>query len=213
MSPPVSPEYLALALQDGRRVNNMTLIHRHIADLALPTGQLVACDAMMVILEMEPFNMPLPRGTFPCVLSVAQLSDDQRVAFATVRFGQNAPVTWRMMTFGAQAVSALEEGAFFGYPVDSGTGCFMDRSAGPRLAETMEMQEEEFFETILSEMEKTYTHTWSWLDMKFGDANLIAFDSGWGDGVYATYAGLDAQDRVAVVVTDFAVIDCEAIKT
>jgi hypothetical protein len=54
---------------------------------------------------------------------------------------------------------------------------------------------------------------WKAHDMKFGDANLIAFSSGFGDGAYATYAGLDAQDQVAVVVTDFAVIDREAIKS
>jgi hypothetical protein len=46
--------------------------------------------------------------------------------------------------------------------------------------------------------------------MKFGDCNLIAFKSGLGDGLYATYAGLDPQGEVAVVVTDFMVLDEDA---
>ena len=43
--------------------------------------------------------------------------------------------------------------------------------------------------------------------MKFGDGNLIAFSSGLGDGLYATYAGLDSQGNVIVVVTDFMVFE------
>lgn len=55
-----------------------------------------------------------------------------------------------------------------------GPAAFMDRSAG--LALTQKMKEDpEFFNIMTAEMEKTYRHTWSWLNMKFGEANLIAF--------------------------------------
>ncbi len=37
-------------------------------------------------------------------------------------------------------------------------------------------------------------------------ANLIAFSSGAGEGVYATYVGYDAADRVSCVMTDFALL-------
>ncbi len=94
----------------------------------------------------------------------------------------------------------------FGYGVDSGTGCFMEASAGRALTQKMN-DESKFFKTMMAEMDKTYRHTWSWLDMKFGDANLVAFSSGDGDGLYATYAGFDAQGEVAVVVTDFMVLE------
>ena len=33
------------------------------------------------------------------------------------------------------------------------------------------------------------------------------FDSGWGDGLYATWIGTDVAVAVAAVVTDFAMID------
>jgi hypothetical protein len=42
--------------------------------------------------------------------------------------------------------------------------------------------------------------------MKFGSANLIAFSSGLGDGVYPSFGGIDASGMVSVVVTDFFVI-------
>jgi len=60
---------------------------------------------------------------------------------------------------------------------------------------------------MTAEMDKTYRDTWSWLNMKFGDGNLIAFSSGEGDGLYGTYAGFDSQGEVAIVVTDFMVLE------
>jgi hypothetical protein len=105
--------------------------------------------------------------------------------------------------------SKLEPGHIFGYGVDSGTGCFMDALAGRALTKKMN-DDSNFFETMIAEMDKTYRDTWSWLNMKFGEGNLIAFSSGLGDGLYATYAGLDSQGEVAVVVTDFMVLDEDA---
>ena len=66
-------------------------------------------------------------------------------------------------------------------------------------------ENDRFFETMIAEMDKTYVHTWSWLDTALGDGNLIAFSSGYGDGLYATYAGFDADGEVSAVVTDFGI--------
>lgn len=208
MTLPISENYLLLALQDGVRAGETTLRHHCVGDLTLPTGKLVACDPF-VTPEAEPFSLLLPRGTFPVILSVAEIRTDQRVAFATVRFKQTAPVKWEMMATGDHDPSKLKPGHIFGYGVDSGTGCFMDALSGSALAEKMN-EDSNFFETMMAEMEKTYRHTWSWLNMKFGDGNLIAFSSGYGDGLYATYAGLDSQGGVGVVVTDFMVLDEDA---
>jgi len=204
MSLPISAEYLSLALRDGSRAGKTTLVHHRVGELLLPTGQLVACDPF-VTPEAQPFHLVLPQGAFPVVLSVADFGSDQRVAFATVRCKQTAPLEWKMMTTADQDPSELKPGYIFGYGVDSGTGCFMDQAAGRVLTQKMN-DEDNFFEKVSAEMDKTYRHTWSWLDMKFGDANLIAFSSGDGDGMYATYAGFDSEGEVTAVVTDFAVV-------
>jgi hypothetical protein len=206
MNLPISPEYLLRAL-DNCKVDGITLIHHRLGDLFLPTGELVACDPF-VTPEAQPFKLMFPCGAFPVILSVAEIATDQRVAYATIRFKESAPVAWEMMTTGNHDASTLEAGHIFGYGVDSGTGSFMDRSAGELLSRKM-AAETDFFETMMAEMDKTYRHTWSWLDMKFGRGNLIAFSSGYGDGVYATYAGFDSNGEVAVVVTDFAVLPDE----
>jgi hypothetical protein len=207
MSLPVTREYLLSALQDGYQLNGMTLSHRHVGDLALPSGQLVACDPF-VQPEKLPFNLSLPAGTVPVVLSIAHLKTDQRVAFAVVYFSKTLPEEWEMMIVGDQDPSTLKEDEFFGYGVDAGTGCFMDKSARQSLTQRMNEQQT-FYEVLMAEMDKTQINTWSWLDMKFGDGNLIAFSSGYGDGLYATYAGRDSNGHVSVVVTDFGVLPLE----
>lgn len=205
MTLPISAEYLFLAFQDGVQNGKAVLRHHSIGDLLLPSGQLVACDPF-VTPEATPFNLSLPCGEFPVVLSVEETATDQRVAFATILFKPTSPARWEMMTTGDNDPSKLKPGHMFGYGVDSGTGCFMDALAGRALTQKMN-DDSNFFKTMMAEMEKTYRHTWSWLNMKFGDGNLIAFSSGLGDGLYATYAGMDSQSEVAVVVTDFMVLD------
>lgn len=203
----MSSNYLALSLADEKSIGNLTLRQKRITDIHLPTGKLVATDAF-VFTEPEPFELPLPSGVFPVNLSIAHFSNDQRVAFATIRFRDSAPVAWTMLTLDGQDTSKLEKDEIFGYPVDSGTGCFIDASAAKVLNRKMS-DNSEFYREMMAAMERTYVHTWSWLDMPFGKGNLVAFSSGLGDGAYATYAGFDADGEISVVVTDFSVVPLE----
>jgi hypothetical protein len=204
---PITSEYLASALEDGYRMGEMTLYHHNVGDLVLPSGQLVGCDPFMVP-DASPFRLSVPRGEFPVTLSIAHTKTDQRVAFATLRLAQTRPASWEMLTVGNQETSTLKEGELFGYGVDSGTGCFMDLSTCRALAERM-AEQQNFYETLMAEMDKTYKSTWSWLDTKLGEGNLVVFPSGYGDGLYATYAGRDCDGQVSVVVTDFGVLPFE----
>jgi hypothetical protein len=209
MSLPVSSEYLALAFADGRKLTDpdfgeLTLVQHSVGDLMLPTGRLVACDPF-VTPESEPFNIAVPTGTFQAVLTIADYGRDQRVAFASIRFQNELPVQWKMMATGSNDPAQLKPGRIFGYAVDSGTGCFMDHSAGQELSQEMKA-DRDYFQTLMREMRETYRDTWEWLNLPMGDANVIAFSSGLGDGLYATYAGLSPDEQVVTVVTEFAVV-------
>jgi hypothetical protein len=210
MTLPISTKYLSLALKDGHWTGTETLRHHPVGNLALSTGQLVACDPF-VNPDAEPFDMALPCGSFPVILSVAEIHSDQRVAFASIRFKKTIPARWEMMASAKHDPAALKTGHMIGYGVDAATGCFMDRSTGQTI--TQKNDSEDFAQEMSVEMEKTYRHTWSWLNMNLGNGNLIAFSSGFGDGLYATYAGFDAQGDLTVVVTDFMVVDSEKIDT
>ncbi|QDT28355.1 hypothetical protein Enr10x_36970 [Gimesia panareensis] len=208
MGLPVSAAYLALALEKEITINDITLRERNIADLHLPTGKLIASDAI-VFMDPLPFKLKMPTGTFPVILSIAHIAEDQRVAFARIRFRDTVPVTWKMLSVEGEPPGKLQEGDIFGYGVDSGTGCFIDASAAKVFDEKL-TSDPNYFENLLDAIERTYVNTWGWLDLPFGKGNLVAFSSGFGDGFYATYAGFDADGKLAVVVTDFAVVPSKA---
>jgi hypothetical protein len=201
MKLPVSPEYLAQALKPKVRVGKTTLMHYPVGDLHLPTGKLVAFDP-----AAEPkaaaFLTSLPTGSYPVFLSVAQFSDDQRVAFATIGFTQQPPKKWQVLTLGDSESS-------HGFGVDSGVAGFIDKAARASMLREMKQNEGRFYNRMDAEMKKTTVDTWSWLNVPFGRGNLIAFSPGYGDGEYVTYLGFDAKGKAAVVVTDFDIVSNE----
>jgi len=205
---PFSEKYLTAALQDVFVLNDIQLLHRPVGNLVLSTGRLSACDPFTTP-GLECFSRAFPLGTFPVTLVVAERGTDQRVAFAVIRFSPDAPVSWEMPTVGKQDVSTLEDGRIFEYPVDSGTGCFVDFSVLRQFADAL-AKDSAYFDKLNEEMEKTYRHTWSWLNTKVDDANLVAFSSGDGDGFYGTYAGYSEKDEICCVLSDFTVLPSEA---
>jgi Protein of unknown function (DUF4241) len=141
---------------------------------------------------------------------IASIKTDQRVAFAVVNFSSEMPVRWEMLTFGNQNIRTLGEDEIFGYGVDSGTGSFMDVSASLSLVEKLTANHQ-IAEALMAEMDKTYRNTWSWLNAEFdNNSNMLAFSSGFGDGVYASYVGYTAEGMIAKVITDFDVVTLES---
>jgi hypothetical protein len=203
----LSTDNLDAALKSDCDLGNIHLTHRDMGELSLPTGRLVACDPF-VCMDTDPFSLPLTKGSVPLTLSIAEIGTDQRVAFAILRITESTPVRWEMMTTPGQDLSKLKEDEMFGYGVDSGTGCFADSTTISLLNKKMG-EDADYFEVLNSEMEKTYRPTWSWLNVNLGEANLIAFSSGYGDGFYATYAGFDSEQQLSRLVTDFEVISAK----
>ena len=211
MNLPQVASYVAAAFGTGSVATprgDVACFDRHVGDLILSTGQIVACDPL-VFPDAEPFTVTVAPGTYPLILAVAQVSDsDQRVAFAKVQFASGDPATWRIAVVPGQDTSTLHPNDIFGYPVDAGTGCFMDGKAAALLAERMK-SEDEYYQTIIGDMEKTYVHTWSYATVRPSpqhEDNCVVFSSGWGDGFYASYFGYSAAGDVICLVTDFDVL-------
>lgn len=184
----------------------------HLPDLLLPSGRLAASDPFITP-QPEPFHFAVAPGSYAVDLAIADYGDDQRVAFARIAFGPWPPKRWAMATVGDQDPSTLPPTDIFGYPVDAGTGCFMAPEAGVLLDRRMQ-EEPQYFESMIEQMQKTYRHTWSWAEIRPDPSSpiaLLAFSSGLGDGMYASYLGFDGEEHISCLVTDFGVIyDAEA---
>jgi hypothetical protein len=183
-----------------------------LGELVLPTGRIVACDPFLVFGDEEPFTRGVAPGRYPVLVNVVEAEGDARVGYAIVRFGERPPVRWEMALVPGQDAGMLGEGEFFGYGVDAGTGCFMDAQVARVLAERA-TEENEHNGDLLEAMEKTYVHTWSWVDVVLDPAtgaNVVVFSSGWGDGSYPSFWGFDEGGAVACLVTDFGIFWSEA---
>jgi len=184
---------LAVA-RDG---SNVSLVVRRLADLWLPTGRIVAADAM--IGGSEPFARSVPAARYPTAIAIA-LETSERVAFAIIRFSEARVAKWEMAVPEGKDASALKSGQVFGYGVDSGTGSFCDASVQQLLLEVNEA-DAGFFERAVEEM-----GAGRWLHVETPQGSLALFSSGFGDGRYASYFGLDEAGNPAMLVTDFQVV-------
>ena len=189
-------------------LSDRILTIHNIGKLVLTTGKLVACDPL--VYPEEPFTPNLRPDRYPVFLCVVHIPkrNDQIIAYALVSFSKNKPVRWELATLPEQDITTLEEDEIFGYPVDSGTGCFMDAEVSQILLDDSWSNEyEESLGYQLEEaLEKNHRDGRDWADFVVNEAtqaNVIAFRSGWGDGIYPSYFGCDADDRIAVAITDF----------
>jgi len=185
--------------------NTYKLYTYEVGILKISEGFIIACDPFLYNNDQS-FTTKFPTGNFPVELAVAQIDDDERIAFARIKFSSEAPASWTLAVCEGQDISTLNNNEIFGYPVDAGTGAFLDSSAAKEFMEFMTEKEENYM-YLIDEMEKNYRHTWDWLMWERNSTNVAMFKTGWGDGVYPTYIGYNKTGNICRLVTDFSVID------
>lgn len=179
-------------------------------DVTLPTGQVVGCDPL-VFAESDPYTVTVPPGTYPLRAWVAVLQqngDEWRryVAALQLAVRDEPAVRWEPALVKGDDVNDLEDDAFFGYPVDSGTGTLADAAALDALGGwDYERIEAAFIPDETPQAPVPGGVYPAVTDEKTG-ANVIVVSSGLGDGAYPTFIGYTASGEVASFVTDFLVI-------
>lgn len=201
-------------LHDGEHFGAASLALHTIGHLEVPSGTIVTCDPFIV--DGPALARTVTPGSYPVSLSVATFDGekskgDQRVAAATVHFRPGTPARWEVATF--HETPSKRGAGEPGYPVDAGTGCFMD--AGAQAAIKSEPtpwptpSQKALEQQLLTDH---YTHTWGWAVYRPDPAskgNCVAFMSGYGDGVYSSYWGFDEQGEIVCLTTDFEVFTDE----
>jgi Protein of unknown function (DUF4241) len=211
--------HLAPAMTNGSSIDcgvgKVNIEYRQIGTLNVPSGQLIACDPFLMGPSFPPFLREVAPGHYPVEVSIAHLlagvppEADQRIALACLRLGDEIPVRWEIALTPGQDLATSKDGEYFGYGVDAGTGCFIDALAAKVLLAKF-AAEEEYYNRIIDAMQQNYVPTRAWTDLVLDQGaglNLIAFYTGFGDGYYPSYWGIDAGGAVACLVTDFLVVD------
>lgn len=186
---------------------SLTFKPQLLGDLGLPTGRIVASDPL-VFFDQPPFVAEVPPGRYEVIVSVASIANVERVvAFAMLKFGSlDRIASWKHLE--THQWPGGPGGQTSHYGVDSGTGCFMDLATQTHLSELL--QDPAYDEFFCEELQKPYSSDkFCWLNHTLAghiENNVIAFTSGWGDGGYSTYAGIDSANKPACFITDFDIV-------
>lgn len=177
----------------------------------LSSGQLVASDPLTTQ-EMPPFAQQFPRGKFP--VTIHKERESNCVAYVEISFSKVKPLRWELALLDGQDIAELTTDEIFGYPVESGMGCFMDQETQTLLnrledrlyhskgADFMGIYEEFFHSHFFDE--NGAIDQFASLHPKDGcENNIIAFETGYGEGLYASYIAFDDAGNPVKMVTEF----------
>ncbi|WP_064683793.1 DUF4241 domain-containing protein [Rhizobium bangladeshense] len=179
-------------------------------NVELTSGRIVAADPLA-----QPDRPALARTVAPGDYPVTLYQAFGRIAAASMRFAEGKPDHWELAVLPGQDPATLKNDEFFGYPVDAGVGCYMD-------AQTLDLIDERqaqvqvqkpgsdinYYDDVLAADLDANKGVYALHRPVAGKkGNVAVFWSGWGDGVYPVFWGLDRDGRALVLLTDFAVIE------
>lgn len=194
--------------------------------LIVTSGRVVACDPLVFLTGADPFAREVPTGKHE--VRVGELGG--QTAYAVIRFGKGKITKWEV----ARCPGEEDVEGWPGYGVDSGIGSFVDHDVVKRYATAEEETSSRVAEKLAAEgvdpndvvayhdalergrAELAGDDPLAGLDRALGDeplvavevagGNLVAFRSGAGDGVYASFWGLGARGKPLALVTDFGIL-------
>ncbi|MEU1306328.1 DUF4241 domain-containing protein [Streptomyces shenzhenensis] len=186
--------------------------------LSLPSGRVVAMEPLGCGLG-DPTGMAFTQrvrpGIYPVVLVAVDVIGpdgghrDTRMAAARLEIRDEPVATWELALRPGEDPEELDGDELFGYPVDGGTGCFVDAQTFQAVSE-----EEDFAVRVMDSVRDrpqapaSSVPECATITMSVGDEDhaVIVFRTGWGDGDYPTWIGRTIDGDVACFLTDFQVL-------
>ncbi len=219
------PEFLSEvdyhSIFDQDSIEGIPIYRLEIGDLKVTSGQIVACDPL-VSPDMPPLLRTIAPGRYPLEIYVAKTPQaGDRYALVNLKVSDKQARKWVLALRAGQDITELtEEGAYFGFSVDAGIGGLFDYEAG----KAYQAFEEKFglenpganvYDDYLAAEFKTNAKdqddpndAGDWINIKIpgSDLNMSMFSSGYGDGLYPAYWGIDEHGEVTDLVIDFLVL-------
>lgn len=188
-----------------RSTHGVNLQTENIGTLNLTSGSVIACDPFYVGEEFTlPFEKKIKPGRYPVIICIGDFKTwGKRVAFAKLKLSEAEPVRWEL----AKTITRRKQPETF-YGVDAGLGCFVDMETGNIFNNVLKRYYKEkpngnYYDDILAREFKGHDNWNNHFPQKDREANIIMFSSGFGDGAYSSYWGIDSKGEIACLVTDF----------
>lgn len=172
---------------------------REVGEITLPTGRLVACDPIVHLCDdderPEPFTATVPPGRYRVQTAEATFDRSYAVNAAVRLVIRDTPVArWEPALVPGEPEP---EDDYFGFGVDAGAGCYLDTVAHHSFPGT-----DDESGVVWDGLDNSPSYPTAFVAEGENGHDIAVFASGWGDGLYPTWVGRDADGEVACFVTD-----------
>lgn len=212
-------------LNEDMKAQELTEIH--IGDVNLPTGRIIASDPFFTD-GQGPFNRSVEPDKYPVYIYMAEIEKGHhRVAYAKIKFRPEDASKWILALsedITAEELEELGEDEFYGFAVDSGLACFLDEETNAAFTAKIDALEDSnpdanYYDNVLADEFREYSgknamsrDLGDWNDHRpdeGSDNNVVMFASGWGDGYYPAYWGINEQGDTIELIIDFLINDAD----
>lgn len=192
-----------------------------LGELAVPSGKIVAADPLYSLPYggTPCFCRTIPSGHYPVIISVyTHRQYGSRYLAAKLQITNREAVAFELALKGAEEASQLEEDEIFGFPVETGLGCFCDANIQKEFRQYVENWRKThpnanlYDDLLQKEFEKSYREKpkfqrsggdWVNWNLPNTNHNIIMFNSGFGDGIYPCYWGFDKDREICSLIIQF----------
>ncbi|MES2515472.1 MAG: DUF4241 domain-containing protein [Bacteroidota bacterium] len=173
----------------------------NIGKIKIESGHIIACDPSFMQ-HGKPFTDKFPIGNFDVQLSIANIPvQNNRVAFSRILFSSNPVRKWVYATREGEEKVPINDSTLYSFPVDAGLAIYIDQTARDVFNA---YDSKDFMKVFVNGMEKEgnffgYVHN-------FESHNLATFSTGYGDGSYGSFIGLDKNGEICRLVSDLGIL-------
>lgn len=199
-------------------VENPLLETYEVGEIHISSGFIVASDPL-ISPDHFAFTQEFSKGDFSVLIHKERESNC--IAYAEIVFDKNKIAeNWKLALSDNQNIEDLKDEEIYGYLVESGMGSFMDKNAQNSLnaleqelfykkgADFMGIYEEFFHSHFFDENGAIDQFS---ILKPYNDKreNIVAFETGYGEGFYATYIGYSKDNQIVKLISEFIEISMD----